>query len=118
LNSNSVIFIHSAPIEDVSAKQFFKLKKDPLESANPVGKKASLVVRPEDIQVADAASICINRIQGRVEEKLYTGSMVRLVVDIEGEKIMVDAHKGIAVSPPDLIEIGWNSDAGSIILQD
>ena len=75
-------------------------------------------VRPEDIQVADAARKCVNRIQGRVEEKLYAGSIVRLVVDIEREKIMVDAHKGISVSPSDLIEIGWNSDAGSIILQD
>ncbi|UCE53368.1 MAG: ABC transporter ATP-binding protein [Desulfobacterales bacterium] len=95
--------------------QIFKLKKDSLESA-PVGKQASLVVRPEDIQVADAARKCVNRIQGRVEEKLYSGSIVRLVVDREGEKIMVDAHKGIAVSPPELIEIGWNPDAGSIIL--
>ena len=96
--------------------QIFKLKKDSLESANLVGKQASLVVRPEDIQVADAARKCVNRIQGRVEEKLYSGSIVRLVVDREGEKIMVDAHKGIAVSPPELIEMGWNPDAGSIIL--
>jgi spermidine/putrescine ABC transporter ATP-binding subunit len=98
--------------------QKFKLKKDPFESASPVGKQAGLVVRPEDIQVADAARKCVNRIQGRVAEKLYSGSIVRLVVDRQGQKIIVDAHKGIGVSPPELIEIGWNPDAGSIILQD
>ena len=98
--------------------QVFKLKKGRLESANPVGRPANLVVRPEDIQVAETANNCVNRIQGRVREKLYTGSIVRLVVEVEGEEIIVDAHKGVSVSPPDLVEIGWNPEAGSLILQD
>ncbi|UCD81539.1 MAG: TOBE domain-containing protein, partial [Desulfobacterales bacterium] len=104
-------------LEDIRGK-VFKLKKDRLEFANHVGKPANLVVRPEDIQVGETVNNCVNRIQGRVREKLYTGSIVRLVVEVEGEEIIVDAHKGVSVSPPDLVEIGWNPEAGSLILQD
>ena len=104
-------------LEDTRGK-VFKFKKGRLESSNPVGRTANLVVRPEDIQVAETANNCVNRIQGRVREKLYTGSIVRLVIDVEGEEIIVDVHKRVSVSPPDLVEIGWNPEVGSLIFQD
>jgi spermidine/putrescine transport system ATP-binding protein len=104
-------------IED-SRGHVFKATKGSLQFAVPNGKRVGLVVRPEDFQIANAADRCINRIEGRVIEKLYTGSVVRLVVEVEETKIVVDAHKGATFSSSDPVQIGWNPEVGSIIVRD
>ncbi len=96
----------------------FKATTGSLQFADPVGKRVGLVVRPEDLQIANTADRCINQIEGRVIEKLYTGSVVRLIVAVEGNNIVVDAHKGAAFSSSDPVQIGWNPEVGSIINRD
>jgi len=110
-------FQDTVNIED-SRGQVFIATRDSLQFADPVGKSVGLVVRPEDLQIADAADSCINKIEGRVIEKLYTGSVVQLVVEVEGNKIVVDAHKAATFSTSDPVQIGWNPEIGSIIVRD
>ena len=101
-------------IED-SKGRVFRAKKSSLRFADPVGKPVCLVVRPEDLQITNSANRCINQIEGCVIEKLYTGSVVRLIVAVEGNKIVVDAHKGAVFSSTDPVQIGWNPEVGSLI---
>ena len=96
----------------------YKVTNGSLKLADPVGKRVCLVVRPEDLQIANAAAHCTNQIEGHVIERLYTGSVMRLIVDVEGNKIVVDAHKGAAFSSSDPVQIGWNSKVGSLIDMD
>jgi spermidine/putrescine transport system ATP-binding protein len=48
----------------------FKATNGSLQFADSVGKRVCLVVRPEDLQIANTADRCINKIEGRVVEKL------------------------------------------------
>ncbi len=100
------------------AGQVFTTHAGSLETTPPTGRSAHLVVRPEDIQLAGGEQTFVNRLEGRVKEKLYAGSGVRLVVDVNATLISIDTHKGVLYAPRDRVEIGWHADVGSIILDD
>jgi spermidine/putrescine transport system ATP-binding protein len=80
--------------------------------------KVTLAVRPEDIRVGAEATQCVNQLTGRVKETLYTGVVLRVVIEVEGESFIVDAHKGASFRPSDVIRIGWDPSAGAIIPRD
>ena len=105
-------------IEDIRGR-VFKVKTDISRSANPIGKKASLVVRPEDFEIAKGQDgNFVNCMEGKVTEKLYIGVGVRLVIEVEDDKIIIDADKGTTFLPFNRVQIGWSSNVGSIILKD
>ncbi len=53
-----------------------------------------------------------------MKEKLYTGFVVRLIIEVNDDILTVDAKKDAAFSSLDNVEIGWNPDAGSIIIEE
>ena len=60
---------------------------------------------------------CINRLEGRLKEKLYTGFVVRLIIEVNNDIFTVDAKKDIVFSSLDNVKIGWHPEAGSIIIE-
>jgi spermidine/putrescine ABC transporter ATP-binding subunit len=97
----------------------FSVKKD-VSTGFSLRKEGNvtLAVRPEDIMVGADAAGCTNLLQGRVKETLYTGVMLRAVVEVDGDNFIVDAHKGASLHPSDMIQIGWDPSAGAIIPRD
>lgn len=93
----------------------FKVRKDPSAAHTVKHVDMSLVLRPEDIKIAEDAEQCTNRIRGKVTEKFYTGGAIRLVIDFEGDKIIVDAPKSADYSPVERIQLGWDPQAGTIV---
>jgi ABC-type Fe3+/spermidine/putrescine transport system ATPase subunit len=77
--------------------------------------KATLAVRPEDIQAGPAAAACANRLEGIVKEKLYTGAAVRLVVEADGRRLLVDTSKNMAAGISERVVLGWNPESGAVI---
>jgi spermidine/putrescine transport system ATP-binding protein len=104
-------------IEDAKSR-IFRLKTDVSGPTDLKKRRACLAIRPEDIEVGDAAKNCINRLHGRLREKLYTGFVVRLIIEDGGDILTVDAKKDAVFSSLDNVQIGWNPDAGSIIIEE
>jgi spermidine/putrescine transport system ATP-binding protein len=96
----------------------FRSKKGIPQLANLMGKKVCLAMRPEDIEIGDLAKHHINRLQGRLKEKIYTGSIFRLIFEVNGEILTVDAKKDITCSPCDAVLMGWSPDRGSVIIEE
>ena len=76
-----------------------------------------IAVRPEDIVIGEAAAQCVNRFSGRLREKLYMGSTIRLLIDVNGIDIIADAKKDAGYSPSMEIRLGWEPDSGSFIVE-
>jgi spermidine/putrescine transport system ATP-binding protein len=104
-------------IEDHQSHVFRSRKGIP-QPINLVGKKVCLAMRPEDIEIGDSAKHHINRLQGKLREKIYTGSIFRLIFEVDGEVLTVDAKKDIACSPCDAVLMGWSPDKGSVIIEE
>jgi spermidine/putrescine transport system ATP-binding protein len=120
LMEGTIVAVHEGQVtlKDTGSR-IFRLRIGMVGStALKEGKAACLAIRPEDIVVGAAADGCINRLRGMLREKIYTGSMVRLVIDVDDALVTVDAKKDATFSPPSDVPIGWNPDAGSIILEE
>jgi len=104
-------------VQDTKSR-VFRLKAQVSESIDLKDRRACLAIRPENIEVGDAAKSCINRLQGRLREKLYTGSFLRLIIEDNDNLLTVDAKKDAVFSSFDNVQIGWNPDAGSIIIEE
>ncbi len=97
----------------------FKVKKDvSTDLVLDQARNVTLAVRPEDIKLGADVAHCINRLDGKIKETLYTGVTLRVVVVIDGENFIVDAHKGASLHPSDVIQIGWDPSAGALIPRD
>lgn len=104
-------------VQDTKSR-VFQLKTRLPESVDLKGKRVFLAIRPENVELGGAAGSCINRIQGRLKERLYTGSVVRLIIEDNGDILTVDARRDADLSSLDNVQIGWNPDAGSIIIEE
>ena len=80
------------------------------------GARCSIVIRPEDIKVGPRSGDYPNRLSGTVVDKLYTGVVNRLMVDVDGLQMVVDADKGEDLAAKDFTELGWDPAASIIIL--
>ena len=94
----------------------FQSKYDISESTDLKGRRACLAIRPEDIEVGGSAKNCVNWLQGRLRDKLYTGSVMRLIIEINGVILTAEVRKGDLFSLSDNVQLGWNSTAGSVII--
>ena len=94
----------------------FQSKYDIPESTDLKGRGACLAIRPEDIEVGDSAKNCANRLQGRLRDKLYTGSAIRLTIEVNGEILTAEVRKGNLFSFSDNVQLGWHPTAGSVII--
>jgi spermidine/putrescine transport system ATP-binding protein len=101
-----------------SRGRILKVERHSFDVSSLAGRRATLAVRPEDIEIGETAALCVNRLEGKIREKLYTGVVVRLVVEIDDKRIIVDLRRGISSLPSDRIQIGWNPDVGSVIPKD
>ena len=93
----------------------FKVQRDLSADAAVRHVAMSLVIRPEDFKIAQDADSCANKIRGKISEKFYTGGAIRLVIDFEGHKIIVDAPKSADFSPMEPIRLGWHARLGTIV---
>ena len=108
---------HEVEIRDTRSR-VFRVKRDVARGPYPVGKKVTLAVRPEDIEIGERAELCANILEGSITDTLYTGVVVRLVIDSGGDRVVVDARKGLSVSQLKSVRAGWNPSAGAIIFRE
>jgi len=104
-------------IED-QRSHIFRSKMGDSQSQGVIGKRACLAVRPEEIETGSPAEHHVNRLQGRLKEKLYTGSVFHLIFEVDGQVLTVDARKDVDYSPLDTVPIGWSPESGTVIIED
>jgi spermidine/putrescine transport system ATP-binding protein len=100
------------------SNRLFRIKADSRGASCTKGRKVTLAVRPEDIETGEPAAQCVNSLEARITDRLYTGVVVRLVMDADGQRIVVDARKGIFASPSETLRVGWNPEVGAIIFKE
>ncbi len=104
-------------IEDQKS-HIFRSKMGGSQPQHAIGKRACLAVRPEDIETGGPAEHHVNRLQGRLKEKLYTGSIFHLIFEVDGEILTADVKRDVDYSASDTVQIGWCPDRGTVIIEE
>ena len=81
----------------------------------PVGSAAWLSVRPEAVEIGSSYAIepAVNRLEGRIVEAVYVGSLLRVHVLLPGEqRFVVHAPAGTSVEIGASTRISWKPERG------